>query len=133
MSQTWRPRDRRADRDRGRARGGHQRRRVDRPDARPNTGVPVGFNTVIALLALALLAGLVAYAVVEYAQTGRLDSLASQFDTRTIVLIPIAIAINIILGQTVAAALKVPIYLDSIGTILVAVLAGPLAGAVTGG
>ena len=53
--------------------------------------------------------------------------------TRTIVLIPIAIAINIILGQTVAAALKVPIYLDSIGTILVGVLAGPIAGAITGG
>jgi energy-coupling factor transport system substrate-specific component len=49
------------------------------------------------------------------------------------VLIPIAIAINIILGQTVAAALKVPVYLDSIGTILVGVLAGPIAGAVTGG
>ena len=48
-------------------------------------------------------------------------------------LIPIAIAINIILGQTVAAALKVPIYLDSIGTILVGVLAGPMAGALTGG
>ena len=31
-----------------------------------------------------------------------------RFDTRTIVLIPIAIAINIVLGQTVAAALKVP-------------------------
>jgi hypothetical protein len=99
----------------------------------PSTGVPVGFNTIIALLAIALLAGLVAYGAVEYFQTGRLDSLASQFDTRTIVLIPIAIAINIILGQTVAAALKVPIYLDSIGTILVAVLAGPVAGAVTGG
>src|SRR6185295_11769551 len=60
-------------------------------------------------------------------------SITSQFDTRTIVLIPIAIAINIILGQTVSAALKVPIYLDSIGTILVGVLAGPLAGALTGG
>ena len=45
---------------------------------------------------------------------------------------PIAIAMNIILGQTVAAALKIPIYLDSIGTILVGVLAGPLAGAATG-
>ncbi|MGH8976949.1 MAG: hypothetical protein ACRDV7_02650, partial [Acidimicrobiia bacterium] len=52
----------------------------------PNTGVPVEFNKIVGLLALALLAGLVAYAVVEYAQTGRLDSLASQFDTRTIVL-----------------------------------------------
>jgi large-conductance mechanosensitive channel len=55
-----------------------------------------------------------------------------QFDTRTIVLIPIAIAINIVLGQTVAAALKVPIYLDSIGTILVGVLAGPVPGMLTG-
>ena len=47
-------------------------------------------------------------------------------------LIPIAIAINIVLGQTVAAALKLPVYLDSIGTILVGVLAGPIPGAVTG-
>jgi len=55
-----------------------------------------------------------------------------RFDTRTIVLIPIAIAINIVLGQTVSAVLKVPIYLDSIGTILVGVLAGPIPGLVTG-
>jgi hypothetical protein len=55
-----------------------------------------------------------------------------RFDTRTIVLIPIAIAINIILGQTVAAVLKVPIYVDSIGTVLVGVLAGPIPGLVTG-
>jgi hypothetical protein len=55
-----------------------------------------------------------------------------RFDTRTIVLIPIAIAINIVLGQTVAAALKIPIYLDSIGTILVGVLAGPIPGLITG-
>ena len=55
-----------------------------------------------------------------------------RFDTRTIVLIPIAIAINIVLGQTVATVLKVPIYLDSIGTILVGVLAGPIPGLVTG-
>jgi hypothetical protein len=55
-----------------------------------------------------------------------------QFDTRTIVLIPIAIAINIVLGQTVAAALKVPIYLDSIGTIFVGAIAGPIPGMVTG-
>ena len=99
----------------------------------PNTGVPVGFNTIIAILTVATLVGLVAYAATEYFQTGRLESITSQFDTRTIVLIPIAIAINIILGQTVAAALKVPVYLDSIGTILVGVLAGPIAGALTGG
>jgi ECF-type transporter family protein len=58
--------------------------------------------------------------------------LSRQFSTRVIALIPVAIAINIVLGATVQQALKLPIYLDSIGTILVGVLAGPLAGAVTG-
>ncbi|MFI5259402.1 MAG: hypothetical protein ACHQ01_07335 [Candidatus Limnocylindrales bacterium] len=57
---------------------------------------------------------------------------ARQFTTRVIVLMPVAIAINIVLGATVQQALKLPIYLDSIGTILVGVLAGPLAGALTG-
>jgi hypothetical protein len=82
--------------------------------------------------AIGVLAALVAYALVEFAQTRRLASIAAQFDTRTIVLIPFAIAINIILGQAVSSALKVPIYLDSVGTILVGALAGPIAGAVTG-
>jgi hypothetical protein len=82
--------------------------------------------------ALGLIAGFIAYAAIEYAQTGGFGSIARQFDTRTIVLIPLAIAINIILGQAVAAALKIPIYLDSIGTILVGALAGPIAGALTG-
>ena len=99
----------------------------------PNTGVPVGFDRVVTILAIGLVVALVAYLAAEYAQTRRFDSITSQFDTRTIVLIPIAIAINIILGQTVSAALKIPVYLDSIGTILVGVLAGPIAGAVTGG
>jgi hypothetical protein len=54
------------------------------------------------------------------------------FSTRVITLIPVAIAINIVLGYTVQSVLKLPIYLDSIGTILVGVLAGPLAGALTG-
>ena len=58
--------------------------------------------------------------------------LSRQFSTRVIVLIPIAIAINIVLGFTVQKVLNLPIYLDSIGTILVGVLAGPIAGAVTG-
>jgi uncharacterized membrane protein YidH (DUF202 family) len=101
--------------------------------ADPNTGLIAAQNTIIAILVVALLVGFIAYAVTEYAQTNRLESITSQFDTRTIVLIPIAIAINIILGQTVSAALKVPVYLDSIGTILVGVLAGPIAGALTGG
>ncbi len=99
----------------------------------PNTGLIAAQNTIIILFGAALLVAFLAYAATEYFQTGRLESITSQFDTRTIVLIPIAIAINIILGQTVSAALKVPVYLDSIGTILVGVLAGPLAGALTGG
>jgi len=58
--------------------------------------------------------------------------MVGQFSTRVITLMPVAIAINIVLGYTVQSVLKLPIYLDSIGTILVGVLAGPLAGALTG-
>lgn len=100
--------------------------------ADPDTGLIAGANTFMLLLAVSLLIGFVVYAVVEYAQTGRIDSIARQFDTRTIVLIPIAIAINIVLGQTVGTALKIPIYFDSIGTILVGALAGPIPGMLTG-
>ncbi|MGI8872037.1 MAG: hypothetical protein ACR2KI_05490 [Candidatus Limnocylindria bacterium] len=99
----------------------------------PQTGIRTsGANSFALILAVALLLGLAAYAAVEYLQTRALTSIARQFDTRTIVLIPIALAINIILGQTVAAALKIPIYLDSIGTILVGALAGPIPGMLTG-
>lgn len=88
---------------------------------------------VAAVVAIvAVLAGIAAYACVEYVQTRRLDSMTHQFDTRTVVLMPVAMALNIVLGTAVASALKIPIYLDSIGTILVAALAGPLAGALTG-
>jgi hypothetical protein len=94
--------------------------------------IPVGSYTFMLVLALGLLVGFVAYALVEWLQTRRLGSIARQFATRTILLMPVAIALNIVLGQTVASALKLPIYLDSIGTILVGVLAGPIAGAATG-
>ena len=43
----------------------------------------------------------------------------------------VAIAINIAVGS-IAVALRLPIYLDSIGTVLVGALAGPWAGALTG-
>ena len=61
-----------------------------------------------------------------------MDWLSRKFPTRVIALMPVAIAINIVLGVIVQQYLKLPIYLDSIGTILVGVLAGPLAGAATG-
>jgi len=53
------------------------------------------------------------------------------FSTMTWVLIPVAIAINLVIGQIVLV-LKLPVYLDSIGTVLVGVICGPWAGALTG-
>jgi hypothetical protein len=96
------------------------------------TDYEAALNAFPLITAIAVLAAFAAYALVEFLQTGSLTSIAAQFGTRTIVLMPIAIAINIILGQTVAAALKIPVYLDSIGTILVGALAGPIPGALTG-
>lgn len=60
-----------------------------------------------------------------------LEKIKNNFNTRTWVLIPIAIGINIAVGQIVVL-LKLPVYLDSIGTVLVAALCGPWAGALTG-
>jgi hypothetical protein len=51
--------------------------------------------------------------------------------TAVLTLMPVAIAINIAVGS-IAVALRLPIYLDSIGTVLVGALAGPWAGALTG-
>ncbi len=89
-------------------------------------------DTFALVMVVAIPAGIVTYALIEFLQTRRIDSIARQFDTRTLVLMPVAVALNIVLGTAVASALKIPIYLDSIGTILVAALAGPLAGAATG-
>lgn len=54
-----------------------------------------------------------------------------KLNAATLVLIPAAVAINYI-GKLFAAALKLPLWLDSIGTMLAASLAGPVAGAVCG-
>ena len=60
-----------------------------------------------------------------------MERIRREFNTLTIVMVPVAIAINVAVGQLVLA-LKLPLYLDSIGTVLVGVLAGPWAGAITG-
>ena len=60
-----------------------------------------------------------------------LKTIKKDFSTLTCVLIAVAIVLNIVIGQLVAL-LKLPIFLDSIGTILVGILAGPWAGGVTG-
>ncbi|ORC25120.1 hypothetical protein A7979_08695 [Rothia nasimurium] len=49
----------------------------------------------------------------------------------TIALIPFAAAFNIIVGQLVGFS-GLPLYLDSLATVLIGVLAGPAAGAMTG-
>ena len=54
-----------------------------------------------------------------------------KFNTATLVLIPAAIGINY-LGKLFAGLLKLPLWLDSIGTCLAALLAGPIAGAIVG-
>ncbi len=61
-----------------------------------------------------------------------MERLRADFSTLTLSLIPVAIVVNIVVGQIVQNVLKLPVYLDSIGTVLVAVVAGPLAGAITG-
>lgn len=59
------------------------------------------------------------------------EQVKKDFTTFTWVLIAVAIALNIAVGQLVSL-LKLPIFLDSIGTVLVGVLAGPWAGGLAG-
>jgi energy-coupling factor transport system substrate-specific component len=81
-------------------------------------------NAVYFVVALLIMVVLFVWA---YA-TGRMQK---DFSTMTWVLIPVAIAINLTIGQIVLV-LKLPVYLDSIGTVLVGVICGPWAGALTG-
>jgi hypothetical protein len=55
----------------------------------------------------------------------------SGLNSTALALIPLAIAINIAVGQIVQT-LKLPLYLDSIGTVLVGALLGPWLGLLTG-
>jgi energy-coupling factor transport system substrate-specific component len=59
------------------------------------------------------------------------EQLKKDFSTLTLALMAVGIVLNIILGQVVSL-LKLPIFLDSIGTVIVALLAGPWAGGLTG-
>lgn len=54
-----------------------------------------------------------------------------KFSKLTIFLIPIGIAVNVVGGQ-LAVLLKLPVFLDSIGTIVVGALCGPLPGILVG-
>lgn len=59
------------------------------------------------------------------------DRLKADFTPITLTLIPVAIVLNIVVGQ-ITSALGLPVFLDSIGTMLVALLAGPWVAGLTG-
>jgi energy-coupling factor transport system substrate-specific component len=58
-------------------------------------------------------------------------SIKTDFNLVSLLLIPVAVAINFAGGQ-LATLLKLPLYLDTIGTIFVAMLCGPWVGGVAG-
>ena len=76
-----------------------------------------------AVYLLAVVAGIVLLALVVRR--------SRDFTTATLSLMAVAIAINITIGS-LTALLRLPLYLDSVGTVLVGALAGPWAGALTG-
>lgn len=63
--------------------------------------------------------------------TEKKKSIWDDFTLITILLIPIGIAVNVI-GNTLAVILGLPMYLDTIGTIFIGIIAGPWVGAITG-
>ena len=58
-------------------------------------------------------------------------SIHFQSATKSLVLIPIAVGINLI-GGTLCSTLKLPLFLDMIGTIIIACLSGPWVAALCG-
>lgn len=60
-----------------------------------------------------------------------MDFIKRDFNQMSVMLIPIAVAVNFI-GGSLALTLRLPIYLDMIGTFLVGILGGPWIGLVTG-
>ena len=59
-----------------------------------------------------------------------MKSLKEDFSLMSSLLIPVAVAINFT-GFGIAKLLQVPIFLDSIGTVFISLIAGPWVGAVT--
>lgn len=58
-------------------------------------------------------------------------SFKDDFNMMAMLLIPIGVAINIV-GALLVSALRLPVFLDTIGTIIVGVIAGPWVGLLTG-
>lgn len=58
-------------------------------------------------------------------------NIGAEFTTRAFVLIPVAIGLNVI-GGTFTRVLRLPLFLDVIGTMLLAIIAGPWVAVVAG-
>ncbi len=58
--------------------------------------------------------------------------MTKRFSTNVLVLMALAIVLNIVGGETIAR-LRLPVYGDSVGTVLAGALGGPIVGALTGG
>lgn len=63
---------------------------------------------------------------------GKRYSIKEDFSMLALLIIPVGVAVNFVGGQ-LASLLKLPMYLDAIGTIFASLLCGPWVGAVTGG
>ena len=70
--------------------------------------------------------------IVFMTEKGKKYSIKDDFSMMALLIIPVGVAINFVGGQ-LASILKLPMYLDTIGTIFTAMLAGPWVEAVTGG
>lgn len=65
-------------------------------------------------------------------ETTKKYSIKDDFTMQAILIIPVCVAVNFVGGQ-LAGLLKLPMYLDIIGTIFASLLCGPWVGAVAGG
>ena len=65
-------------------------------------------------------------------RNGEKEIFKEDFSMLALLIIPVGVAVNFVGGQ-LASILKLPMYLDTIGTIFAAMLCGPWVGAVTGG
>lgn len=86
-------------------------------------GLPLDLKVFIALMIVLL--------ILNGIQFARTQEDLMRLNSTALALIPLAIALNIAGGQLIKA-LKLPVYLDSIGTVLTGALLGPWVGMLTG-
>ncbi|HHW12845.1 MAG TPA: ECF transporter S component [Firmicutes bacterium] len=67
----------------------------------------------------------------EKEKLGFIGGIKAEFSTRALVLIPICAGINLV-GGAIASGLKLPVFLDMIGTVVSAALAGPWVATIVG-